>query len=163
MGLYKRPLRFVTTEDNCYMCVSHKVNIDGYLRFNFDGTLIMFHRLIWQHHYGEVPSGYGIHHRCNSRNCCNIEHLQLINISEHKTMTNANRYKDRIEAIRKLKGSDKLDVASKFKVSPATVSKIWKKTSESFVQHIGINPKNGGIYPRITDNYYTEHGVLDEF
>jgi len=87
-----KPLVFETTTDGCFVCTSHKVNQDGYFRKNWGGKLEMFHRVMWQHHHGEIPEGYEIDHLCRNRACCNIKHLQILPRTEHLTHHNKNRY-----------------------------------------------------------------------
>ena len=39
--------------------------------------LIRTHRVVWEHHHGEVPEGLELCHTCDVRRCVNIEHLFL--------------------------------------------------------------------------------------
>ncbi len=93
------PLRFSKTDSDCYICVSHRTNPDGYLRLQFNGVMAMFHRVMWEEKRGKIPLGYEIHHKCGVRSCCNVEHLALIDGKEHAILTNRERYLDRKESV----------------------------------------------------------------
>jgi hypothetical protein len=84
-------------ETGCIVPTSHKLNQDGYLRLKLRGGHKMFHRYIWERTNGEVPEGFEIHHKCHNRACCNLEHLELVNIVEHKVEHNSTRYLERYE------------------------------------------------------------------
>lgn len=90
--MYIIPLRFVTTENGCFIPLSHKLNADGYFRKGWPWGLEMFHRTIWRLHYGAIPAGYEIDHICLIRSCCNIKHLQCLPGSVHTAKGNALRY-----------------------------------------------------------------------
>jgi hypothetical protein len=90
-----KPLRFSRTDSNCYVCVSHRTNPDGYLRLQFNGVMAMFHRVMWEEKHGKIPPGHEIHHKCGVRPCCNVEHLEIIDGREHAILTNKERYLDR--------------------------------------------------------------------
>ena len=36
------------------------------------------HRLEWEKHYGPIPAGHEIHHRCEVKTCYEITHLECI-------------------------------------------------------------------------------------
>lgn len=102
-----KPLILKETKNGCIVSTSHKLNTDGYLRvrdYRYSGSgrkpLIMIHRLIWEEANGEIPEGYEIHHTCHNRACCNINHLELVNISEHRVEHNSTRYSKRKESAR---------------------------------------------------------------
>lgn len=93
-----------TTEDGCIIPLSHNLNQDGYFRYRdprYTGKgrapLIMYHRYVWEKQHGDIPDGYEIDHLCHNRACCNIDHLQCIEISKHKVRHNSTRYKKRKE------------------------------------------------------------------
>lgn len=97
-----KTLELVTNELGCIVSTSHKLNKDGYLRVRdvrYLGKgrkpLIMLHRLVWEEVNGSIPEGYEIHHKCHNRACCNVEHLELVKISEHKREHNHIRFLDR--------------------------------------------------------------------
>lgn len=82
-------------ETGCIIPISHKLNHDGYFR-KYNGTrLVMYHRTVWEAENGEIPKGYEIDHECKNRACCNIEHLQILTSSEHRTKDNTGRNKER--------------------------------------------------------------------
>ncbi|CAH6634568.1 endonuclease [Escherichia phage vB_Eco_Mak] len=94
-----RPLRFHTHPNGCITCVSHKANHDGYFRYkvgssrNGTAKMFMFHRFVWEHKHGEIPEGYTINHKCKNRGCQNVDHMELLSVTEHAAETNRNRYR----------------------------------------------------------------------
>lgn len=91
------------TDSGCIVPTSHKLNQDGYFRKQIkhpDGVVrpVMYHRWVWEQANGPIPNGYEIDHKCRNRACCNIDHLQLLTITEHKVKTNSERYADRLQA-----------------------------------------------------------------
>lgn len=93
-----KKLILATTESGCIIPTSHKLNSDGYFRKKTNGVLEMYHRTVWKEHYGDIPEGYEVDHKCRNRACCNVEHLQLLEGSEHTVKTNRERYADRKES-----------------------------------------------------------------
>lgn len=93
----RKPLVLVRQEaTDCIVPVSHKLNKDGYFRKRLnDGSIIMYHRYIYEQHHGKIPDGYEVHHICNNRACCNINHLELIEGVEHAILSNQERYAPR--------------------------------------------------------------------
>lgn len=51
----------------------------------------MSHRHVWEDANGPVPKGFELHHKCRNRGCSRLSHLELIGISEHKSLTNRER------------------------------------------------------------------------
>lgn len=84
-------------ETGCIITISHKLNKDGYFRKYNGVRLEMYHRTVWEAENGDIPKGYEIDHQCKNRACCNVEHLQLLTSSEHRTKDNTGRNKDRKE------------------------------------------------------------------
>lgn len=102
--MHGKPLELITTECGCIISTSHKLNKEGYLRvrdIRYLGKgrkpLVMKHRLVWEEAFGAIPQGYEIHHKCHNRACCNIDHLELVKISEHKVKHNHTRFLNRKE------------------------------------------------------------------
>lgn len=121
-------------ETGCVIPTSHKLNPDGYFRKRVwvDGKLklMMYHRYVWLEAGNEIPKGHEIDHICRNRACCNVEHLQVLGISEHKVKTNVERSKDRIAEAKDVWLNSELHyikLAEQFEVSPRTTLKWIKK------------------------------------
>lgn len=41
------------------------------------------HKMIWEEEYGPVPFGFELAHKCNQRDCGELEHLLLITHADH--------------------------------------------------------------------------------
>jgi hypothetical protein len=95
----RKQLVLATTQAGCIVPTSHKLNADGYFRKSLwvGGKLkpMMYHRYKWQEAHGEIPNGYEVDHKCKNRACCNVEHLQLLLSTEHRTKDNTGRNADR--------------------------------------------------------------------
>ena len=76
---------------DCIVSSTHKLNNDGYLRVNRGGSRIFMHRLVWIEAYGEIPEDCSVHHKCENRACFNLDHLELVNKSEHASHHNRER------------------------------------------------------------------------
>lgn len=90
-----RPMIFVRLEAGCLVCLSHRLNADGYLRKRWADGAEMFHRFIFRAHKGEMPPGHEVDHTCRVRACCNPEHLVARPRAEHLELTNRTRYASR--------------------------------------------------------------------
>lgn len=86
---------FVTNDAGCMMCLTHRLNKDGYLRKRWAQGFEMFHRFIFRAHGGTIPAGHEIHHTCDNRACCNPEHLEVLDRNTHLVHTNSTRYLER--------------------------------------------------------------------
>jgi hypothetical protein len=56
----------------------------------------MRHRWFWELLVGPVPEGHEVNHLCKNRRCCNVEHLECLTVTEHRSKDNALRYADEI-------------------------------------------------------------------
>ncbi len=92
-----RKYAFITKEDGCIECVSHKSShANGYPIGSFDGKPKRMNRFIWERAYGKLDKGLIVRHKCDNPACINIEHLE--------SGTNKDNTRDMVERGRNLVG-----------------------------------------------------------
>ena len=64
-------------QNGCIECVSHSKDDFGYTRVKYKGKPERLFRVIYMLHYGEIPCGKVIRHKCDNPACCNLEHLEI--------------------------------------------------------------------------------------
>lgn len=127
------------------------------------------HRISWILHYGEIPAGVFVCHRCDTRCCVNPQHLFLCNAAENaadmvakgrslygERNASARLTAEEVASIRRLIDEGSLSIgaiAEKFNVSRATVyairqRQVWR-TSEAVEVNTAVGPIDREI-PEIT-------------
>jgi len=61
----------------CHECTSHSKSDFGYAFFVREGKRYRIHRYVYISHYGEIPVGNVICHKCDNPSCINIDHLYM--------------------------------------------------------------------------------------
>lgn len=72
--------------DGCILS-GHGVGSHGYAQIFAEGRNQLAHRVVWIHHYGEIPYNETVDHLCHNRTCINIEHLRCISNFENARRT----------------------------------------------------------------------------
>lgn len=127
-----KPILFEKDGD-CIICTSHAKTVDGYVRvyagMGQTPRCKLLHRAVWETEKGEIPINYEIDHICRNRACCNIEHLQLLERSDHKSKGNLLRYAERISHIKRriLEGGITKEIALEFNVTTHTVARYKRQ------------------------------------
>lgn len=59
------------------------LNTQGHAQITVDGKAYLAHKYFYEKRYGPVQPGMHLHHRCEQRDCTNIEHLTPLSPAEH--------------------------------------------------------------------------------
>lgn len=87
-----------TTEGECWLWSASR-RADGYGQFRFRNSVWMAHRAAYTLFVGEIPDGMEIDHLCQSRLCCNPDHLEPVTGEE-----NNRRYRESLASGDRLAG-----------------------------------------------------------
>lgn len=148
LTLEERFWRHVSPEPNsgCWLW-DGTVSGSGYGKLRFNYKQIAAHRYSYELHFGAIPSGFLICHRCDVRCCVNPEHLFLGTYADNNrdAARKGRSYAaqgskngsakliehDVADILRAVKSQNQKEIAKRFKVSPMTISNIvngrsWK-------------------------------------
>ena len=73
----KKNIKFYVDKNGCHICTSHYKDKDGYPKVMYHSKLVSISRFIYEKHFGEIPEGMVIRHKCDNPECINIEHLEI--------------------------------------------------------------------------------------
>lgn len=110
-GAQPKPLKFARVphpamRQPCIEIVSHARSRKGYVKLRprngQRANHVHAHRLAYLSKHGpaSLPDGWEVDHICKNRACVNRSHLRVLDRSDHKRVTNAERYADLEEAAR---------------------------------------------------------------
>lgn len=139
LTLEERFLRYVKKEPGCWKWLSY-IDANGYGRLNYKGRPMLASRISYLLHFGDIPDGMAVCHKCDNPSCTNPDHLflgtQADNVADMeqkgrarkrgKTGTDHHSAKLTDDSIRDIRGSGKSDAenAAKYGVSRATIHSI---------------------------------------
>ena len=96
----------------------------------------LYHRYVWEQHYGPIPKGKVIRHLCHNPECINIEHLAIgtqkdnarDGIDAGHLITNQKLTTVQAREILDSKGTiSAKELAPKYNISAHTVRDIWAR------------------------------------
>lgn len=155
----KKPLILIKDlVTGCITPVSHKLNSDGYFRKRFKHGIYMYHVYVWEKHFGKLPEGYEVHHKCGNRACCNIDHLEALDGHEHTIQGNIERYKSRFEAAFSFWSKTKCtgtELASKFNVTVSAGCRWIRQWKQEGAETIPKGSRGCGETPQIPEAHGT--------
>lgn len=145
-GVYKRKSlvqRFyekikVNSETGCWEWTAYK-SVDGYGRMPVNRKSKEAHRVSWQLHFGEIPDGQSVCHKCDNPKCVNPSHLFLGSHADNMIDKINKRRQSRgqscaqsklnnklVETIRFCykKGFTQTEIASYLNMSQGTISRV---------------------------------------
>lgn len=75
--------RAVRDENTGCLLSTYAVNSSGYAKVSWreEGRrpfTASVHRIAWEAAHGPIPEGWHVHHKCFTRNCINVQHLDIM-------------------------------------------------------------------------------------
>ena len=74
--------RLQQTETGCLIWPG-KYRVKGYAMVGYGGKLRRLHKLLYEHLIGPIPDGLVLDHLCRTRDCGNVQHLEVVTIKEN--------------------------------------------------------------------------------
>jgi len=75
----------------CYECTSHKLDSSGYPQVRRNGTRQHVHRYLFQQVHGLVNDDVDVHHKCESKMCIRVSHLEAKVKGQHSSEHNTGK------------------------------------------------------------------------
>ena len=121
--------------------------INGYGRFKLECKFNMSHRVSYEIHYGPIPSGMHVLHKCDNRKCVNPDHLFI--------GTNYDNVKDKVAKNRQSRIFGNKNINSKLTEQAVLEIRNSNETQENLAKKYNIHHttigriKNRKIWPHI--------------
>lgn len=136
-----KEIKYRVNESGCHIITSHSVAPDGYARIQRGGKTYNAHRLVYMKEHGEIPKNLVVRHKCDIRNCINLDHLELGTHRDNtRDMVKRNRHhygeinknskltEEEVMQIRELSElHSQRELARIFGVGKTTIARVQKK------------------------------------
>lgn len=103
----------VDKSGDCWLWTAH-LRSDSYGSFKNKETMQLAHRVSWELHFGQVPDGMCVLHRCDVRSCVRPDHLflgtQVDNMADMVAKGRAGSTAGELSGMAKLTEGDVLDI-----------------------------------------------------
>jgi DNA-binding transcriptional regulator YiaG len=129
---------------DCIEFQGHIIN-SGYGQRTIEGKKVLAHRAAYEKHYGPIPQGLWVLHKCDNKKCVNPTHLKLGTIRDNTddalargqfyiaARTRAKLSEENVKEIRKSLWTQE-DLAHKYGVTQGTISRIKSRVRQGAVQ-----------------------------
>lgn len=122
--------KFDRTENGCWEWHASMLP-NGYGAIQYHRQKTGAHRVSWIIHYGEIPSGLFICHKCDNKKCVNPEHL-FLGTAKDNARDRANKGRSfrpigELNSQIKMIGSRRTEALREFRISLETVDVVAKK------------------------------------
>jgi len=128
----RKPLQFIRNKNGCFIITSHKGDKDGYIKLKRNHKKKLVHRLVYEKHFGFIPEGMLVCHKCDNPACINPKHLFLGTIADNSAdmVQKGRSLRGEKNAAAKLKESDvhKIKKMLKDKISQVRIAKLFGVT-----------------------------------
>lgn len=95
----ERLLEKITVVDSCWIFTG-AIATSGYGRIGYKSRVLQAHRVSYEVHKGEIPSGLHIDHLCGNRKCVNPDHLEAVTQQENNLRASAKRWQNSDSCLR---------------------------------------------------------------
>lgn len=140
--LKERLFKFSKQNGECLESTYKGTSQSGYALMKFEGSTRGAHRISWMIHYGDIPDGQCILHKCDNRLCIRIDHL-FIGTSMDNSLDmrekgrnnywGARKYDEKVvdEAIKMRKdGKTYREIGEKLGISIGIVNTFFRRSSK---------------------------------
>jgi len=131
--------KYVDIKEGCWGWNGTKLNNRG--RLYFELKAIQAHRVSWMIHFGKIPIGMYVCHKCDNELCTNPNHLYLGTAQQNTRdafATGMNFKKLTVDMVRDIKihlveGIKSTEIAKKYNVTASTICDIRKNRIWSWI------------------------------
>ena len=153
MAHRQKDIQYIIDDNDCWICISHTYDKDGYPKVARDKKCYRMSRYIYENEFGSIPNDQVVMHICDNPNCINPNHFKLgTNHENIQDRQNKNRgaygekngeailTEENVHKICKLLEENKIkhiEIAKMFEVHKSTISLItrrikWKHISQFY-------------------------------